>query len=509
MKISIQIPIFIVGFNPLKTRVLKYVKLVLLFLLSHSTLQAGYADDLNMAMTNWNTFYGANVTMNGWSVTGAIFTTVEKDNAIGVLTDQSIVYVATGNPAIPNSITATSLMTANNTMLTEWNTMIDTLVEIGQILVSIEWQFNNTGTIFNSTAICTSDGIVFDSMLSTMVFFGTGVGGNLAKVAGGGFDILWIWGGKRGEIWWSVTCHGAPPPVCTEDCGGWVTLGEADCKCQPVPVAGNNCKIEYGWAWRTPTGSITITWNPATGKFETSVTGLGSSGSGNGSALDPCTVVVGCVDESYATNLIYGINQASVVLVADGTISSGNTAQLRANETVVLEQGFTVEQQARVDVKIEDCDNCPYATSLDQSDTDGDGVGDVCDNCLNDTNMNQSDMDSDGIGDSCDNCPNDANANQADVDGDGTGDVCDDPPPATGCCDMSGDCSETSEAACNAQGGTFDPDGHCVDNVCLDDTTPGCCEFEDGTCTSTTEYGCYNSGGAPPNGPVPCCILID
>ena len=65
---------------------------------------------------------------------------------------------------------------------------------------------------------------------------------------------------------------------------------------------------------------------------------------------------------------------------------------------------------------LNDSDNCPETANEDQSDIDGDGIGDVCDD----------DIDGDGILNDSDNCPETANEDQADMDGDGIGDVCDD-----------------------------------------------------------------------------------
>ncbi len=91
------------------------------------------------------------------------------------------------------------------------------------------------------------------------------------------------------------------------------------------------------------------------------------------------------------------------------------------------------------------CDNCPDNENADQADADEDGLGNVCDecdagpnidadndgvynacdNCPDDHNADQEDSDRDRVGDACDNCVADANANQVDTDGDGVGDACD------------------------------------------------------------------------------------
>lgn len=95
------------------------------------------------------------------------------------------------------------------------------------------------------------------------------------------------------------------------------------------------------------------------------------------------------------------------------------------------------------------CDNCPTANNADQYDSDRNGKGDVCedsdsdgvmnpdDNCVQYANPDQHDQNEDGVGDPCDdndsdgfdntrdNCPEIANYEQADEDMDGTGNVCD------------------------------------------------------------------------------------
>lgn len=69
------------------------------------------------------------------------------------------------------------------------------------------------------------------------------------------------------------------------------------------------------------------------------------------------------------------------------------------------------------------CDNCEYDKNYDQTDTDGDGYGDACDVVVD--ACGSDDTDGDDVMDLCDNCATVSNPSQDDADSDGVGDLCD------------------------------------------------------------------------------------
>ncbi len=138
-------------------------------------------------------------------------------------------------------------------------------------------------------------------------------------------------------------------------------------------------------------------------------------------------------------------------------------------------------------------DTCPEDYNPEQTDSDGDEIGDVCDECPNDF---ENDIEGDGVCGDEDNCPDISNPEQENADGDGYGDACDEDDDNDGIMDDDDNCPFMSNFD------QLDTDSDGIGDVCDDhpyiydllEVTDGhyvqheyCCVFGIGGCRGT----CY------------------
>jgi hypothetical protein len=169
---------------------------------------------------------------------------------------------------------------------------------------------------------------------------------------------------------------------------------------------------------------------------------------------------------------------------ADGACDAGDTCPADPLKTASGLCGCgvaDVDTDTDVDGTADCIDNCPWVSNADQTNADGDSIGDLCDDCDEDPD---NDIDGDGRCGDVDNCPALSNASQTDSDGDGIGDACDlCASDASNDFDFDGVCGAVdncpsvhnvvqADADGDTQGDACDPDGD-------SDGVPGAADVDD------------------------------
>jgi len=124
-------------------------------------------------------------------------------------------------------------------------------------------------------------------------------------------------------------------------------------------------------------------------------------------------VIQGCQDEPVSIATFVDTDNDGIPDDIDNCLEISNPNQTDLDGNGV---GDVCDPDTDEDGIIDALDNCPFFANPDQADLNNDGIGDAC----------EADQDNDGVPDNIDNCINLANTDQLDTDGDGMGDVCDD-----------------------------------------------------------------------------------
>ena len=156
------------------------------------------------------------------------------------------------------------------------------------------------------------------------------------------------------------------------------------------------------------------------------------------------------------------------------------------------------------DTFMDNNDTCPYNATIDQTDSDGDGMGNFCDPTPfgninnNNTNITIDDTDGDGWNNTADNCPFRSNPLQEDTDLDSRGDACDN------CWNVSNSNQLNSDN--DTMGDACDPMKFDTDNDNFNDTDDNCKTTPNPDQTDTDHDGIGDACDtvnppAPPGGP--------
>jgi len=214
-----------------------------------------------------------------WDYHGTIADDNDLKETVELLTDPDSVrlfQIDITDPSFASVVLLSSIPSADQDDFSE---AVEKLVELGQHRIRLNWKIISSGSEFSTVALVDEDNMVWDSVIGSVVVEEE----EFSPVAGeksGSVIIKWLWGAERGKITWSLECEG-PPLACSYTSEAKIASGEA--RIETKLVKGEECcTLHYAWAYRTPTGSISIDWNPDTEQFDVEVSSWGSTGNGQG-----------------------------------------------------------------------------------------------------------------------------------------------------------------------------------------------------------------------------------
>jgi hypothetical protein len=176
---------------------------------------------------------------------------------------------------------------------------VSSLLEDGQGYVNFRWKYK--GEEFTTPFIYNNEGFVYEPMAASIAIKSSDVKANARTNYIQYFDLLWIWGGKRGHVRIShtINCSGSRLTNHSGWSDAYMSLGSA--QAQIITNGSNYSKscTSWGYAWATSPLTVTVSTNwGASGTYQgiswsgsvgASVSGgLGSSGKATGFDVMAC-----------------------------------------------------------------------------------------------------------------------------------------------------------------------------------------------------------------------------
>ncbi|HPF12343.1 MAG TPA: hypothetical protein PKW08_12995 [Flavobacteriaceae bacterium] len=248
-------------------------------------------DQLEAALTNWNTYYGSDIRSEGWSYEDSLDDEEDRKEAVDLMTDASTTWFPsiafTDTTYTTKAVQLRDDPSVTQAAIDDWKSKVDGDAKVGQHLLKLQWKSVSDGKSFVSYCLADDDKLIYDSMLM-----------NASRVHPSNscfsYKMWWAWEGDdpanwtRGSIYADVTptCRNGVPITCDKNCTASMTLGEAKINCTST-IVDNCCSMEYSWAWACGFKSVKV----AADGFTLEVEGIiGSGGSGNGSCTRCCEV---------------------------------------------------------------------------------------------------------------------------------------------------------------------------------------------------------------------------